>query len=551
MKRKRLKSILACMLVLSMVFRVQSAVFAAEADNTLGPKEIMDDTTTLNSGIAPVNVEESDSSFFEVTNLNEMIGAFAQINETQGDYTISLKDNIVLAGGSEKPFKVPAGCTVTLLGNGHTITYNNDDVSAQSNLTLGADGGILNLGNDSRNELIITTNNNQNHADPLLVILSGGTVNMYDGVTLTGNVCTSSNAGGVDIQEGTFNMFGGTISKCETYFGLGGGVRVCADIYTLNTAVAAFNMYGGTISENKATYAYGGYGDGGGVAVMNSNSTFTMTDGLIEKNQADYRGGGICNLFGGNTVINGGVIKENTAIKQYGGGICNYHGTMKIKNVTIENNGARNGGGIGSVYLIEYQDYYLSKMDISNCKIQNNSATYGGGMYSTSSPDVSLSDCTITANEASYGGGAYVYKSDDTTFVNSKISGNLADYGGGVYVNAADVTFVKSEISGNTAGIGGGLYGYAASTATAFISAGEAGNIICNNALLNTEGVFATDVYLNGASAKATLPAAKEMNRTFLADGQNQIIDGWYQDSADSRYTHLMQMEKPFLLTAN
>ena len=71
---------------------------------------------------------------------------------------------------------------------------------------------------------------------------------MYPGVTLTGNTNTSSMGGGVELQQGTFNMYGGTISQCGTYFGMGGGV-------TLNGANGActFNMYGGEITGNTVT----------------------------------------------------------------------------------------------------------------------------------------------------------------------------------------------------------------------------------------------------------------------------------------------------------
>lgn len=44
-----------------------------------------------------------------------------------------------------------------------------------------------------------------------------------------------------------FNMYGGTISGCESYFSTGGGVRVYG-----TGGKAVFNMYGGIIEDNKA-----------------------------------------------------------------------------------------------------------------------------------------------------------------------------------------------------------------------------------------------------------------------------------------------------------
>lgn len=83
----------------------------------------------------------------------------------------------------------------TLLGNGYTITYNSDTVSASNEFTLGVNGGTLNLGKpDGTDTLKITTNTARDHVSALIQIGGDGTVNMYNGVTLTGNICTSSAA---------------------------------------------------------------------------------------------------------------------------------------------------------------------------------------------------------------------------------------------------------------------------------------------------------------------------------------------------------------------
>lgn len=77
--------------------------------------------------------------------------------------------------------------------------------------------------------------------------------------------------GGVCVDGGTFNMYGGTLSgNTVGYFG-GGGVYVGTSL----SRVGTFNMYGGTVSGNKATDGYGG-----GVYV-DASCTFIMSGGTV------------------------------------------------------------------------------------------------------------------------------------------------------------------------------------------------------------------------------------------------------------------------------
>lgn len=267
------------------------------------------------------------------------------------------------------------------MGNGYTITYNSNDKGASGDFTLGVRGGTLNLGNpDKTDTLTITTNNKQNHSSPLISVLGGGTVNMYDGVTLTGNICTSSNAGGVDIQSGTFNMYGGEISNCESLFGYGGGVWVLGRTST-------FHMYGGAISGNKATgFHTNGKSYGGGVLVFDG-ATFIMSGGMITKNHAwnstentvNNYGGGVC-IYLATATITGGKIEGNCCDsgRGYGGGVCNYFGSLEVKNCSITDNKANFGGG-AAVYSVNNSEKYPGQMIFENCAIQNNTAEEAGG----------------------------------------------------------------------------------------------------------------------------------------------------------------------------
>ena len=465
--------------------------------------------TTMLPTVVFAQGNDSGTSF-EVGDSVELKEAFKKIENTEGTYTISLKEDITVEGESYS-VSLKKGREVTLLGNGHTIYFKNKYGSLQTN------GGTLNLGNESANKLTLdATGTNRREA---VIEIFGGTVNMYDHVTIKGNdnAQKSTMGGGVNVEsasfaeygDSTFNMYGGVITECKNQRGTGGGVSVVG-VDDANGLKATFNMYGGSITGNEAITPYTGsnmYG-GGGVAVLKTTATFNMYDGLIEGNKAVHCGGGIYSCLGA-VNIEGGAIRNNTCDSVIGttygsgGGIYSYYGTTTIKNAVIEGNYALYGGGIYA-YVINYSTKYPGKITISKSNIQNNIASRGGGVYASYSKDVRLSDSTINSNEAHNGGGILASKST--------------------------ITFENSEVSGNKAytGSGGGLYVSSAST----VSTDSKGNIICNN----TAGGYAADVYLKKDSI-ITLPNAKDMDKEYLADNQNFRIDGWYWDAADSRYT--------------
>ena len=416
-------------------------------------------------GDLPLNVFASEMSekTIEVSSKDEFVSAFEKVKAAEsGKFIISLQNDIVLSGGGYGTgLNVTAGKSVTLLGNGHTLTYGSDNESAQGSLTIGSERGELNLGRkDGSDSLTITTNNTLDHSDPLISLSGGGTINMYSGVVLTGNVNTSSDAGGVEVQNGTFNMYGGTISGCDSYFSTGGGVRVYG-----TGGKAEFNMYGGVIEDNKALKGiYNSYSSGGGVLAMGPDAEFNMYDGTIRNNEVSYRGGGVCSYMS-NVTIKGGTISGNISgagdhgNKGYGGGVCNYYGTMVIEGGVIENNKAINGGGICS-YGVNYKEY-TGTMDISNCVIKNNTAAEAGGVFSAYSNDVNVVGCTVSGNKSEdFGGGVYVY-SGQMNMQGNNINGNTAVAGGGLMMESAEVSvdngnvITDNEVSGENAAAGG------------------------------------------------------------------------------------------------
>lgn len=465
-------------------------------------------TMLLTTMFPTVVVAQSNTGItFEVANSSEFLAAFDKIQKAEGTYTISLNADITLDGGGSALI-IRSNREVTLLGNGYTIYFESQYGVLQVN------GGMLNLGNESGNQLTIDASGKPARREPL-VRVHGGTNNMYEGVTLKGNDNSqdggSTTGGGVSVEpsrtseygDSIFNMYGGVITECKNGRGNGGGVCV-GDEFSRNGTEAVFNMYNGDIINNESTAVLlPDWGPtepepsgGAGVAVLNKHATFNMYDGLIAENKSTTRGGGVYSYFGKKINIEGGTIRDNSCVEGFGtgGGICvggvNYHpsfpSAMTISGGTITDNSAWYGGGI----YFEYSN----KIDISNTKIAGNFADQGGGVYIFNS-----GDC------------AYISESDGITFINSEISGNQAKTGGGL--------FVRFDTNEGTLSTGSS------------VSASSKGNIICNN----TASGYAADVYLTGGSV-ITLPNAKDMEKKYLGDQEGYTIDGWYDDSEDLRY---------------
>lgn len=174
-----------------------------------------------------------------------------------------------------------------------------------------------------------------------------------------------------------------------------------------------FKMYGGTISDNydENTGSYGG----GGVCAHTSG-TFTMYDGIISDNQSVTDAGGVT-VVGGTMNIDGGTISNNKATND-GGGIWTNINEFKISgNSVIENNTAgRDGGG-----LCYYASYSYNMTISDSARISGNTATrYGGGIYFDKEGTLTINGGSITGNTATGDGGGVYFGGD--TF---SISGNL------------------------------------------------------------------------------------------------------------------------------
>ena len=365
----------------------------------------------------------------------------------------------------------------------------------------------------------------------------GGELTLTD-CKSTGKVMhSSSSGGGVQVDSGTFNLYGGTIFKNTADYG--GGVLV--------TQYTTFNMYGGSITDNAAAGDQG-FG-GGGVCVK--GGTFNMHDGTIAANKATIytgkgNGGGVSVVDGGRFTMNGGTIGGTSADRDYnqakgnGGGVYVNGSTFEMKgsasvayNKAIKGSSGDNGGNGGGVYVKENGKFIMHK----TASVTGNTATNkGGGVYVSVSgqgskfemnDDASVTGNTTTGNQTGDngdGGGVYVKSGTFDMNGNASVKNNetaTKSWGGGVYVeNGGTFNMNDGTISENTAFNGGGVYASGGST---FNMNGPAsitkniGNGVCvSNGVTftvsgaptvtgNTKEGAASNVYLNGIGTFITI----------------------------------------------
>ena len=244
------------------------------------------------------------------------------------------------------------------------------------------------------------------------VQVNGGTFKMYGG-SISGNT-TDGSGGGVCVSEGTFTMENGTIGG-NTAYGRGGG-----GVYVYN---GTFKMKNGTISGNSTDDSKGGDGNGGGVYVQGIGGSFNMSGGTINVNTAKSSGGGVfvqgansSFTMGGNAAISGNTAESN------GGGVYmeSANGAFTMNGGTISGNKATGLNGYGGGVYVASTDDEPSKFIMNSGTISGNTASvFGGGVYVYSTTVLggtfTMNGGTISGNNGTYGGGVYVGKKANMT----------------------------------------------------------------------------------------------------------------------------------------
>lgn len=255
------------------------------------------------------------------------------------------------------------------------VTYKNDaDLSAIGHIryTGGSDpSGIVHVGTSGTFTL---TNGLLNCTNGRAILNGMPTGTCTSKVNINGGYIAGCKAGLASVllarNGSTTNINGGVIAGNMNPTGRG-------TVWMNSVSVNTLNMTGGIISGNYAKGGSNAEQGGGAILVEYSNTSATITGGMITHNSTDANGGGICYA---------------TAAPANG---------LSISNVVISaNKSSKNGGGI----------YSGRNINDPNCHIDANEASGRGGAIYTTAGLIANSLCT-SENVAGQSAGIYAANS--------------------------------------------------------------------------------------------------------------------------------------------
>lgn len=250
----------------------------------------------------------------------------------------------------------------------------------------------------------------------------------------------------------------------------------------------------------------------------------TLRDGVADGVGLGQRGGALMNR-GGTVALDTVTVRNNTAVDGAGIGTSGSGTTMLIESALGPNNVASGSGG--GLYNGETHAFVAEASTISG-----NQAPIGGAIATYGS--VELNCTTVSENEANYGGGIFEATTGTTLLSGSALVNNVASddgsgsgIGGGAYVSGNNVgsvgttgfVVVNSTIANNRAdGDGGGVYN--ASGNVLFFNATVVGNTADddNNGSGDGGGVIQTGDTLTLGMDILLFPAQTRLINTILAN---------------------------------
>lgn len=272
-----------------------------------------------------------------------MAGAFAAEPEPPGDITVKTQDGTETAydtlfeavdaagdgdtvllyddvemgffqldGRRQNPTMWVDGKSITLDGQGHTVTAKNEAFSMIE---------VRPAGKITVKNIVLDGSSAENRSFSNIINIEGGEAYIEDGAVLTNNR-TAAVSIGTNVPGGKCVMNGGTITGNVMPAGsndTGVAVTVLGE--------STFIMNGGTISGNR-TETYGSSG-----IMANRGGKVILNGGIIENNATAVRGmASAVHIKGGEVEINDGVvIRNNTSVTGYGAIYVTDHSSFGVK----------------------------------------------------------------------------------------------------------------------------------------------------------------------------------------------------------------------------
>ena len=245
------------------------AVHRGKGDNLNGYGETDVEVQAGATASASINIRNLVPVGGEWNDLKEAI------EKNQAEFVMLTKEVLIV----NESIQIPSGRNITFLAQGSVTIKKADDgkfdnsmfrVPSNSSLTLGIAGGMSGTitfdGNkvkymDGSSSSLIYVGNQRIYGSDRKTEGNGGTLTIYDGVILTnnyanivGNPSLNNRGGAVVVDNGTFKMYGGEISK-NTSTSSGGGVRVLSGTFKKTGGT----IYGSDGGDNSNTATGGGH----------------------------------------------------------------------------------------------------------------------------------------------------------------------------------------------------------------------------------------------------------------------------------------------------
>ena len=260
----------------------------------------------------------------------------------------------------------------------------------------------------------------------------------------------------------------------------------------------------------------------GGAISTSEQATLSLTDCVLQHNQAQEHGGAVFLSESSHVVAVGGNVSSNIGACSLVNGKQQPHRRCLSLFVCVVYvcMAAFEGGGFGAVDT--------SVLDLSRVQVASNAATHGGGLWSSGRSVVTLASCVFQHNTASRTGGALTAVSSSSGVLRgTTVRQNTAMDGAGVYLDSRAVWRLSHGVfdSNAAATSGGGLYTQVDSelvvqnTSFVFNSASVTGGGVHGGfpAGSSTVGSAATGgTRLTGAQSSRVVPFAIFANCTFM-----------------------------------
>jgi len=298
----------------------------------------------------------------------------------------------------------------------------------------------------------------------------GGILSTNGAVTIENSSVNDNDAnragGGIELIDGSLDMRDSDLSDNRVTSvpnpGNGGGFHITG-------AASTINFINTTVNNNIAASEGGGLWNMAG-STMNVDSGTTVTNNQALGDDMTNGGGGIFNNGGILNVMNQTMVTDNIAsgVAGSGGGIFSTAGPVTITDAVINNNEARRAGG--GIEIID------GTLDVSDSELNGNEVIVsampgnGGGLHISGMTTIAtFTNTDVMNNIAALEGGGLWNQSGSTLNVDSSnVSNNEAqgpaahDGGGGIFnnggiLNLGPTSVVSNNLASGTAGSGGGI----------------------------------------------------------------------------------------------